>query len=652
VRMVPSRGDHLFDALLRPLHAYAERAGMDAYELVKHLVKQPKNLSRRMQDIVAKGLNTDGLVLFLDQMEELFTVRDLAQSQAFLSALYQAAQEARLHVIATIRSDFLQYCHEQAELRSVLNGQGHYALGSIDGMSIREMITKPAYCAGLSLSEKLVRRLTREAGDKPGGLPLLAFALQQLFDKRVGKELTEKVYDELGGLAGAIGEHVKTVEETVAQSFAIEYKEMFSKIFAPLVVVTIDGQPTRKRTAKESFGEDLRPVIEVLIKERLLNVEGEGHESVVSVAHETLFGAWPTLARWVAENREDLFVLSQAEIEAGEWQRHRYDLKYLWHEDRLKKLTGIIERFGNKQVNDAVRLYAAPQDKLIERLHHNALSHTERVKIGQYLAAFGDPRPGVGLKEDGLPDIDWIKIPGGQVKLGFNQVLEVKPFHMAKYLVTNAQFEAFRKAEDGYRNEEWLRDMENSETVAEPRWGEANAPRETVSWFEAVAFCRWLSAKTGTSIRLPTEWEWQQAATGGDPTNEYPWPGEWDTSRCNSKESRLSRTTAVGMYPHGATKQGVMDMAGNVWEWCLKTYEQPEAPEPLPIDESNTSRVLRGGSWDNKPENLRVSARGRYYADTQTNSIGFRLAQSARTASGRSLSRPVHGQAGRGSGCP
>ena len=83
-----------------------------------------------------------------------------------------------------------------------------------------------------------------------------------------------------------------------------------------------------------------------------------------------------------------------------------------------------------------------------------------------------------------------------------------------------------------------------------------------VSWYDAVAFCRWLSAKTATKVRLPTEWEWQQAATGGDRTREYPWKGEWDSSLCNNYLSQLSRTTGVGMYPLGATPQGILDMAG------------------------------------------------------------------------------------------
>jgi formylglycine-generating enzyme required for sulfatase activity len=95
----------------------------------------------------------------------------------------------------------------------------------------------------------------------------------------------------------------------------------------------------------------------------------------------------------------------------------------------------------------------------------------------------------------------------------------------------------------------------------------------------------------------------------------------------HSRESRLERTIAVGMYPRGATQQGVMDMAGNVLNWCLNPYDHPEAPKSLRIDESNTPRVLRGGSWSNEPEVLRVSFRGEGYASFRLGYIGFRLAQ-------------------------
>ena len=86
-----------------------------------------------------------------------------------------------------------------------------------------------------------------------------------------------------------------------------------------------------------------------------------------------------------------------------------------------------------------------------------------------------------------------------------------------------------------------------------------------MSWYEAIAFCRWLSAQLGYVVRLPTEFEWQQAATHGELERAYPWGPDWEEGRCNSGESRLNRTTAVGLYPHGTWPDGPLDMAGNVW---------------------------------------------------------------------------------------
>jgi formylglycine-generating enzyme required for sulfatase activity len=309
--------------------------------------------------------------------------------------------------------------------------------------------------------------------------------------------------------------------------------------------------------------------------------------------------------------------------------KHDCDTKYLWHIDRLTRLRDIVRRVGTHGVDPAVREYVTPQDSLIERLKVDSVSHQERLAVGQYLAALGDPRSGVRLRADGLPDIEWVDIPGRRVRLeDAKKVFTVKLFRISRYLVTNIQFKAFVDAEDGYRNLEWWADIEQSQASRNSTWLEPNSPRTDVSWYEAVAFCRWLSARLGKVVRLPSEWEWQQAATGGDAPNNYPWGPDWDGARCNSDESGLRRTTSVGVYPSGATTEGVLDMAGNVWEWCMNKYEQPDTGNALGIDsDKRGQRVIRGGSWSNNPELLRASNRNWVNADSRYDDIGFRLAQ-------------------------
>jgi formylglycine-generating enzyme required for sulfatase activity len=492
---------------------------------------------------------------------------------------------------------------------------------------LQDMIEKPAHTTGYRFAPGLVERILQDAGQEPGNQALVEYALTQLFERRKDRTFTMEAYRAIGGVVGAIA----TKANEVVSGLDEEVRGAFDRVFAELVHLERERPPTRRRAAVSTFSSHqvAMKLIDALAGQecRVLVRGGPGQEAIVEVAHEKLFSAWPELKRWIDESGEALRDIEHAEEEARRWQSGGDNPQELWLASRAKKVLAAIERFG-KRLSPELRRFLRPQEVLIARLNENALSHQERLLIGQKLAEFGDPRPGVGVK-DGVPDIDWIKIPGGSITLeDVDHMFEVRPFRMAKYLVTNSQFETFLNAENGYRNEEWWKDIEQREEAVKPSWQETNAPREKVSWYEAVAFCRWLSAKFGTHIRLPTEWEWQQAATGGDLQRAYPWGGGWDESRCNSTERRLNRTTAVGMYPQGATQQGVMDMAGNVWEWCLNDHEHPERPEAVRIVNKFGGRAVRGGSWSDFAVYLHVSRRHWDGAVNKNNhSLGFRLVQ-------------------------
>jgi formylglycine-generating enzyme required for sulfatase activity len=151
-----------------------------------------------------------------------------------------------------------------------------------------------------------------------------------------------------------------------------------------------------------------------------------------------------------------------------------------------------------------------------------------------------------------------------------------------------------------------------------------------VSWDDAQAYCRWLSEELGATVRLPTEAEWERAARGTD-GREWPWGNTFDSNRANTDHDRGDwTTTPVGMYPLGASLEGVLDMAGNVWEWTatkwLENYENyATLVDNNPNADASARRVVRGGAWLDDQFNVRAAYRGRFAPDSRDLRLGFRV---------------------------
>jgi len=225
---------------------------------------------------------------------------------------------------------------------------------------------------------------------------------------------------------------------------------------------------------------------------------------------------------------------------------------------------------------------------------------------------------------------EWCEIPGKmgfQLKKGLTtsrSTCDIDPFYMAKYLVTYSQFQIFIDAGDGYRNERWWLGLaERPIKPGDQKWQIKNHPRENVSWYEAVAYCRWLSVREGYEVRLPIEWEWQWAAQGPE-GREYPYEGSFDATKCNCENSGFGRTTPVDCFPLGASLFGVMDMSGNVWEWCLNEYIKQDIIEIG----GNRERALRGGSWYDNSTSLGSAYRRKESPDFAGSQVGFRCVRS------------------------
>ncbi len=164
-------------------------------------------------------------------------------------------------------------------------------------------------------------------------------------------------------------------------------------------------------------------------------------------------------------------------------------------------------------------------------------------------------------------------------------------------------------------------------------WGRDSMPAINVSWDDAFGFCEWASRITGTSIRLPTEAEWEYAARGGTKGRAFQFSG------CNDidvvawySENSGQKTHPVGMkLPN---ELGLYDMTGNVWEWCYDWYGDDyfsASPEKNPRGpESGQAHVLRGGSWASKASYCRITTRSSLRPDYRSAGNGFRVVREIR----------------------
>jgi len=242
---------------------------------------------------------------------------------------------------------------------------------------------------------------------------------------------------------------------------------------------------------------------------------------------------------------------------------------------------------------------------------------------------------------------EYLRIPAGEFLYGENkQRLHLDEFWIKKTPVTNAEFKRFIEA-GGYANPNYWQEaavagcwkdgkyVDYDGPRAQPyfwndaKWNQPDHPVVGVTWWEALAYARW------AGVRLPTEAQWEKAARGTD-GRAYPWGDAWDPARANTEESGIGQTTLVTRYAEtGASPYGVVDMAGNVWEWCSTRWwdEQGKAYSAVykPDDGreelrggDDVWRVLRGGSWRDGKEWARCAARYRIDPRYRFNYRGLR----------------------------
>jgi len=195
-------------------------------------------------------------------------------------------------------------------------------------------------------------------------------------------------------------------------------------------------------------------------------------------------------------------------------------------------------------------------------------------------------------------------------------------YHLSKTPVTNIQYAMFVE-QTGHRAPWYWRGGERPA-------GKEDHPVTHVSWHDALAYCQWLSELTESYYRLPTEAEWEKGARSTD-GRIYPWGDQWDPTRCNTEEGGKGETTPVQAYVQGTSPYGLVDMAGNVWEWVQDWYQgdyYQNSPTDSPTGPPNGNyKTLRGGSWATGWNFARAAARSPYNPESSSSYLGFRCVE-------------------------
>ncbi|AUB81110.1 hypothetical protein THSYN_09175 [Candidatus Thiodictyon syntrophicum] len=334
----------------------------------------------------------------------------------------------------------------------------------------------------------------------------------------------------------------------------------------------------------------------------------------------------------------------------------------------LGALVRDLDPFGYRPADPRYARCLAAALAVFEPEQADAIPLADRIAAADALAQAGDPRLDWAHPER------WVELPGGRFRMGAQQQdaqapgydekankfeapvhqVQVSGFAIARFPVTVAEFAEFLAEEDP--DPGWWRAGGADEPVEPHDWEDQQAhpsrPVVGVSWYQAMAFCAWLTDRLarpqgakgdpllpeGRVVSLPSEAQWEYAARGG-PGRRYPWGEEAPAARrANFDDTGVGDPSPVGVFPAGATPEGVLDLAGNVLEWCLDAdddgfYDRCQAQgvviDPLAQGDGGSSRVLRGGAFVIRAWSLRSSFRFRFEPRNRDPLVGFRCVLAA-----------------------
>ncbi len=390
----------------------------EAQKLGNRLGAGDARLDAVISRVIQKSNGTGRLLLVADQFEELFTLTAASDQRPFARTLLSALGKAPFSLLITLRADFYSQMIALDREMSDRLAPAQVNIGALTQAELRESIVAPAGLVGLEFEAGLVDRILGEVGSEPGRLPLVEFALTELWQRREGNKVTNKAYDDIQGVTGALARRAETEFESLTPEEQTAARHLFSRLVR-VARPEEAGEDTRQRADLSDADTVEKSVAHRLAESRLVVVGGTttAGASTVEVAHEALIRNWERLRIRLNEDREFLLWRQRLDQAYLDYLRHGRSEEYLLYGAQLREAEervsgplpepvgvarlqyirdGVEKRMRQELAREALESEArdarAAQRQEVLRLAETQRAHAEREKQVAEAQAFADRR--------------------------------------------------------------------------------------------------------------------------------------------------------------------------------------------------------------------------------------------------------------------
>ncbi|QIZ72606.1 nSTAND1 domain-containing NTPase [Oxynema aestuarii] len=645
---------HPFDELARALVGLkaSDRSEIEqdlaALELSNVLQSKDSAIETWMGSILEKHSGSR-LLLVVDQFEELYTLSSSQQTrEKFLDRLLCALQNIPdFSLVLTLRADFLGYALSYRPFADALQG-ADVKLGPMKGEELYEAIAHPAKLLGVRLQPGLGDRLLEDVEKSPGNLPLLEFALEQLWVKQENAWLTHHAYEAFGGVEKVLAHYAQEIYDNLSPS----QQEQTEKLFIQLVHPG-EGTEDTRQVLVCSHCASLNPqkcsLVRDLASRRLIVTgyqEATGN-TTIEIVHEALIREWDTLRQWMEANRAFRIWQERLKAKMHEWERMGRDEEELlsnnglaeaekWREKRLEELSdnqrifiqlSLAKQEMERKLEEDQKKHELMLERRAKRLAQSVAGilgaivlYTSSLLLYPKLLSWQTQRDsemitistGVAIIGTNIPDSTNEERPESRIRL--------PAFRIDKYEVSNRLYARCVRVK---------KCSEPTDSINYHDPNKSDRPVVGITPKQAADYCRWLGR------RLPSHLEWERAARGSEGF-KWPWGNEDLTANHANVwfiEGSQKETEPISTYHEDRSPEGVVNLAGNVREWTSSIYPQDDYQNPdrhkvwdgLP-QHLKYKLIIKGGGWETSLENISSIDYGdRTYHDL---SLGMRCVRS------------------------